>query len=97
MPGRTYHLHCEEKERSGSLLSAVWFSGDSEVSTSDSADMVYSFLDGSRRTLVLSNFTGGNVGIYRCRERGSSNTDGAGVVFGSSTYVCVCMCVCVCV
>ena len=95
--GRSYHLHCEDKEggtRQDSLT-AVWYSGDVEVpagsiSSSDRASpMVYSYLEENRRTLVLTNFTGGNVGLYTCRERDSSNTDGAGVVLGSGIYVCI--------
>ena len=85
---RTFHLHCQE-EGSHQPTTAVWFTGDKEVPESSAEDpsrpMVFSYLDGSRRMLVLSNFSVGNVGLYRCRERGSANTDGAGIVLGAGT------------
>ena len=89
VPGRTFHLHCQSGERSSQgSLDAIWYSGDAEVIVSSAGNpnrpMIYTFLDGSRQTLVLTNFTEGNVGVYRCRERGASNTEGAAVVIGAS-------------
>ena len=90
--GRGYLLHCQSEEADGTLT-AVWYAGDQEVPTGSrtgpNRPLVYSYLEASQRTLVLANFTVNNVGVYRCRERGSSNTDGAGVVLGPgiATYV----------
>ena len=86
VPGRTFHLYCEERGR-GRSLEAIWYFGDDEVADGSPSDpnrpMVYSYLESNRRTLVLTNFTSGNVGVYRCRERGTSNTNGAAVVIGT--------------
>ena len=89
--GRTFHLHCQAgdvESNQGSSLAAIWYSGDDEVAVSNASDpnhpMIYNYLERNRRTLVLTNFTVGNVGVYRCRERGTSNIEGAAVVIGTS-------------
>ena len=91
VPGRTFHLHCQAgnvESNQGSSLDAVWYSGDNEVMVSTANDpnrpMIYNYLERNRWTLVLTNFTVGNVGVYRCRERGTSNMEGAAVVIGTS-------------
>ena len=96
VPGRTFHLHCCEarSEENGcdgnNLLTTVWYSGNDEVpavssdSDPDHRPMVYTYLENNQRTLVLTNFTLANVGIYKCRERGAGNTEGADVVIGAS-------------
>ena len=92
--GRGYLLHCQSEEADGSRVSltAVWYAGDQEIQTTSRSDLnhplMYSYLESNQRTLVLSNFTVNNVGVYRCRERGSSNTDGVGVVLGPGMHVC---------
>ena len=79
----------------GSSLDAIWYSGDDEVAVSNASDpnrpMIYNYLERNlnRRTLVLTNFTVGNVGVYRCRERGTSNMAGAAVVIGTSKQIIV--------
>lgn len=90
--GRGYLLHCQSEEADGSraTLTAIWYAGDHEVQTVGRTDLnrplMYSYLESNQRTLVLSNFTVNNVGVYRCRERGSSNTDGVGVVLGPGMH-----------
>ena len=93
--GRGYLLHCqseEEADSSRASLTATWYAGDQEVQTVSRTDLdlnrpqMYSYLEGNQRTLVLSNFTVNNVGVYRCRERGTSNTDGVGVVLGPGMH-----------
>lgn len=92
VPGRTFHLHCCESESEESRhdgnnpLTAIWYYGDEEIAAVSSTNhpMVYSYLENNRRTLVLTSFMVGNVGVYRCRERGTSNTEGAAVVIGTS-------------
>ena len=87
--GRSYRLHCEasgvESGRSSSL-DAVWFFAGNEVTVSSPGDpnrpMLYAYLDRNRQTLVLTNFVGGYVGEYRCRERGTGNKEGAAVIIG---------------
>ena len=93
VPGHTFHLHCEAggEENTGghgNSLDAVWYSGDNEVTVSSASDpnrpTTYSYLDGNRLTLVLTDFRVGYVGVYRCRERGTSNMEGAAIVIGAS-------------
>ena len=98
VPGRGYLLHCQSETgaRAGAgagaggshtILTAIWYAGDREVTTGSRSDpnrpSMYSYLEANRRTLVMANFSLSDVGVYRCRERGSSNTDGAGVVLGA--------------
>ena len=86
VPGRTFHLHCQYND--GRSIDAVWYSGAAEVfvSSADSPNrpMLYAYLNGNRQTLVFTSFAEGSVGVYRCRERGTGNTEGATVVIGAS-------------
>lgn len=96
--GRTFHLRCQAGREEGSSLGgarggtgsldAVWYSGDSEVAVSSPSDpnrpMIYSYSDGDVQMLVLTRFTGGDVGVYRCRERGTNSGQGAAIVIGTS-------------
>ena len=97
--GRTFHLHCEAEadgdrgNRHGNSLDVTWYQGDNEVPVGSASDpnrrpMVYTYLEGNRQTLVLTNFAGANVGVYKCRERGgTSMPEEATIIVGESKQI----------
>ena len=97
--GRTFHLHCEatangdRSSRHGNSLDVTWYQGDNEVPVGSASDpdprpMVYTYLEGNRQTLVLTNFAGANVGVYKCRERGgTSMLEEATIIVGESKQI----------
>lgn len=72
--GRTFYLHCQG-DRGFEDLTVVWYYGDEAVpvvSISDSNRLMrYAYLEERQWTLVLVNFTGGYVGLYKCQGIGN--------------------------